>query len=98
MTIRQALCACALSLGAMTISAAAAAQPVAAAPAAVGPVVKIRQGALQGVATDGVAVFSGIPYAAPPVGDLRWRAPQPAAGWTGVRDAGQPAAACAKSE
>jgi para-nitrobenzyl esterase len=35
----------------------------------------------------GVAVFRGIPYGAPPIGNLRWRAPQPAAHWKGVRDA-----------
>lgn len=33
-----------------------------------------------------ITVYKGIPYAAPPVGELRWRAPQPASGWTGVRD------------
>ena len=36
---------------------------------------------------EGVRVFRGVPFAAPPVGDLRWKAPQPAAGWDGVRKA-----------
>ena len=34
---------------------------------------------------DGLTVYRGIPFAAPPIGDLRWRAPQPAAKWEGVR-------------
>jgi para-nitrobenzyl esterase len=34
----------------------------------------------------GVTAFKGIPFAAPPVGNLRWKAPEPAAKWTGVRD------------
>ncbi|MFC4254109.1 carboxylesterase family protein [Altererythrobacter xixiisoli] len=50
--------------------------------------VTIDSGQLQGRAEDGVISWKGIPFAAPPVGDLRWRAPQPAAHWTGVRDAG----------
>ena len=36
---------------------------------------------------DGLTVYKGIPFAAPPVGDLRWRAPQPAAKWDGVKQA-----------
>jgi len=42
-------------------------------------------GAVQGEVADGVGEFKGIPFAAPPVGDLRWKAPQPAAPWQGVR-------------
>jgi para-nitrobenzyl esterase len=54
-----------------------------------GPVVKTDKGSVQGALTpDGkVQTFLGIPYAAPPVGALRWRAPQPAAAWKGVRPA-----------
>lgn len=52
-----------------------------------GPVVAIDSGQIQGVALeDGMAVFRGIPYAAAPVGELRWKEPQPAAAWDGVRD------------
>lgn len=52
-------------------------------------VVKTDKGKLRGALTeDGkVRAFKGIPYAAPPVGQLRWQAPQPAAKWKGVRDA-----------
>ena len=41
-----------------------------------------------------ITVFYGIPYAAPPVGDLRWKAPQPAVGWEGVRDCARASAKC----
>jgi para-nitrobenzyl esterase len=50
-------------------------------------VVTVETGALRGVAQDGVVTFKGIPFAAPPVGDLRWRPPQPAAPWSRVRSA-----------
>ena len=53
------------------------------------PVVKVETGALQGATEYNMNVFKNIPYAAPPVGDLRWRPPQPAAPWTGTRDASQ---------
>src|SRR5436305_2726769 len=51
------------------------------------PRVTIDTGTLEGLDTAGVMVFRGIPYAAPPVGELRWRPPQSAKPWSGVRDA-----------
>ena len=53
------------------------------------PVVGTSNGAVRGLANGAVDEFLGIPYAAPPVGALRWRPPQPAARWSGVRDATQ---------
>lgn len=49
--------------------------------------VMIDTGKLKGTAGDGVVSFKGIPYSAPPVGSLRWRPPQPAEKWSGVRQA-----------
>jgi para-nitrobenzyl esterase len=58
--------------------------------------VKIEQGQVTGVAgaTDGVRVFKGIPFAEPPLGDRRWKAPKAAASWTGVRAADKFGAQC----
>lgn len=47
--------------------------------------VRIESGLVQGVAEPGLAVFKGIPFAAPPIGALRWRPPSPALPWQGVR-------------
>jgi para-nitrobenzyl esterase len=46
--------------------------------------IKTEGGLVQGVCEDGLTIYKGIPFAAPPVGDLRWHAPQPAAKWDGV--------------
>ena len=50
------------------------------------PSVRIAQGALIGTSRDGVAAFRAIPYAAPPVGPLRWKAPAAPKAWAGLRD------------
>lgn len=49
--------------------------------------VKVKEGLLQGSFENDLTIYKGIPFAAPPVGELRWRAPQPAAKWEGVRQA-----------
>lgn len=49
--------------------------------------VKVNEGMLQGSFENGLTVYKGVPFAAPPVGELRWRPPQPAAKWAGVRPA-----------
>ena len=59
------------------------------------PLVTIAQGRLAGrLETHGVRSFKGIPYAQPPIGSLRWKAPVAAGGWKGVRDAGRFGAGC----
>ncbi|MFV3130836.1 carboxylesterase/lipase family protein [Niveispirillum sp. KHB5.9] len=58
------------------------------APAAVAAPVSVDGGRIEGVEEGGVVAFKGIPYAAAPVGDLRWRPPAPVIPWPGVRKAG----------
>jgi len=65
-----------------------------AAPDLDGAVVKTSAGLVRGEATTAYRRFLAIPFAAPPVGDLRWRAPQPVTPWSGIRDAVQPGPAC----
>lgn len=62
--------------------------------AANAPVVATDTGEVAGVIKDGVASWKGIPFAAPPVGELRWRAPRPAEAWSGVRQAAAYGADC----
>ena len=49
--------------------------------------VKVTGGWIQGEVTEDMCIYKGIPFAAPPVGDLRWKAPQPVIPWDGIREA-----------
>ncbi len=76
----------------------ASASPAVAAPD--NPPVRVTGGLIQGhVSDDGTArIFEGIPFAAPPLADLRWRPPAPVADWTGVRAANRPGPACLQND
>jgi para-nitrobenzyl esterase len=74
---------------------AGATMTVAAIPAlAKGPVLDTAAGMIEGEARDGLNIFKGIPYAAPPVGDARWKAPMPASKWEGTLEARDFGPAC----
>src|SRR5216683_4308472 len=94
---RTLLAVAGVTLGALVAAAPAVSastlggQPAASAS---GPSVGTANGAVRGLANGAVDEFLGIPYAAPPVGALRWRPPQPAASWPGIRDATQFAPHC----
>jgi len=72
-----------LFLGVLVLAGVSAAAPV-----------RVEGGLVAGTSEDGLTVYRGIPFAAPPVGDLRWRAPQPAPKWKGVKRADKFAPAC----
>jgi para-nitrobenzyl esterase len=92
-----------LSLAVATITLAACgakkeaeapASPAPVADATIGEVVQTKSGAVRGTTVTELEkvtafIYRGIPYAAPPVGELRWKAPQPVTAWTGERDATQ---------
>ena len=79
------LVACFLLLGSLAFNANAQSER---------PTVEISTGRLQGVIEYNMQAFKNIPYAAAPVGDLRWRPPQAAIAWSGIRDASQFGPAC----
>ncbi|WP_051338231.1 carboxylesterase/lipase family protein [Streptomyces flavidovirens] len=92
-TVSSAVLALALTLTALTALPAAA--PAAqAAPTTTRPLVGTAQGRLAGQTHDRAEEFLGVPYAAPPLGNLRFRPPQQAARWSGIRDATRQASAC----
>src|ERR1700722_12765057 len=86
-----AVCGVALASLTLTAAGATAAETGRATAATSGsgppPVVTTTDGAVRGMAGPGGDAFLGLPYAAPPTGNLRWRPPQPPAHWRGVRDA-----------
>jgi para-nitrobenzyl esterase len=79
--------ASAVGLAATVLGAGAGGAAASPASGGASPVVRTGGGLVRGTDGAGVSTFLGLPYAAPPTGNLRWRAPQPAAAWTGVRDA-----------
>jgi para-nitrobenzyl esterase len=83
-----------LTLASGGTAAAAGSQSVASSDHAGGPIATVEGGAVRGETEGGVSAFRGLPYAAPPTGHLRWRAPQPPAAWRGVRDATRYAPSC----
>ncbi|MET0987903.1 MAG: carboxylesterase family protein [Steroidobacteraceae bacterium] len=74
-------------IGIAALLAALSMQALAASGAEPQALVTIDTGKLRGQVEDALAVYRGVPFAAPPIGDLRWRAPQPAAKWDGVKEA-----------
>ena len=84
--------------GAAAISSVTAGRPAAgeASGRSAPLVVRTDKGAVRGLYARNAREFFGLPYAAPPVGSLRWRPPQPARPWTGVRNATWPGSACAQ--
>jgi carboxylesterase type B len=80
----------AVALPATTASAGTPSAAATDSDAGPGPATVVTDpGAVRGAVADGVTRFLGIPYAAPPTGALRWQPPQPAAPWSGIRDATQ---------
>jgi para-nitrobenzyl esterase len=77
-------------------SLSAQAAPAAPAGGGHGLVVRTDRGLVQGKAAEGIDQWLGIPYAAPPVGALRWAAPRPAPRWTGIRQATSYGGRCAQ--
>lgn len=69
-----------------------------AATPAIAQVVRVDGGAVRGKAWNGSYVFRGIPFAAPPIGALRWKPPQPVIPWTGVRDSFDQPPSCVQND
>ena len=87
-----ALSTASVAAAVLTVSAGGA---VASSPSGgTNPIVRVNDGLVRGTTAGTVDEFLGIPYAAPPTGNLRWRPPAPPASWEGVRDATQFGPSC----
>ena len=73
------------------------ASPIGVAQAGEPGLVRTDSGPVRGTVLADHQLYQGIPYAAPPVGELRWRSPQPVTPWTAPRDATKPGSACAQA-
>ncbi|TDE12996.1 carboxylesterase/lipase family protein [Jiangella asiatica] len=90
-------------IAAAAVAATSLAASVVAPPAAAGQppdpgVIRVDSGWLRGSVADDHVTYSAIPYAAPPVGERRWRAPAPPRPWSGVRDATEPSTRCPQGD
>jgi para-nitrobenzyl esterase len=79
---------------AFAFAGTASAEPASAVPS----LVKVDTGTVRGVAAGDVISFKGIPYAAPPIGNLRWKAPQAAKPWDGVLEANAFGPSCMQTD
>jgi para-nitrobenzyl esterase len=94
-TLRAAFCVALTVLMLTAVGGTATAAPGARSASRASPIVKVDGGFVKGVSVPGgVLAFRGLPYAAPPTGNLRWRPPQPPASWNEIRDASRFAPSC----
>ncbi len=88
----------AVSVAATVLVAGAGSAVASSASGGANPIMRIGDGLIRGASAAGVNSFLGLPYAAPPTGNLRWRPPQPASSWSGVRDATQFGPSCPQAQ
>ena len=81
-------------LGALAGLLVLATMPVVGQREAANDAVRVDGGLISGATADGVRSYKGIPYAAAPLGDLRWKPPQPVVGWSGIRSGEAVGPAC----
>ena len=91
---RRWVAVCALTFTMVGVCAVDTSVASAASGSGAAPVVRVEGGAVRGAAISGTYEFLGLPYAAAPTGNLRWRPPQRPAPWAGIRDATKFAPSC----